>query len=750
MLKSLNGDIMTELLSPAGDFLSAKVALYNGCDAIYCASERFGARAYAKNLTMDELKELLILAHSLNKKIYVTVNTIVKENELDDCIKYVNELYKLGVDGLILADYALITYVINNLKPMEAHISTQSGVKNLDDVRFFENLGANRCVIAREESIDNIKYIKENSNMPLEIFAHGALCVSYSGGCLMSSLLTLRSGNRGRCSQNCRREYTLLKNGSPLDKKGFFLSMRDLNTSSNLKELLKINVDSLKLEGRMKNPEYVKIVTSEYRKKIDDNNYNPKLLDSIFHRNYTKGFLFNEDKGNIVDINKKSNEGEFIGTIKNKKGNLTLVNLTKELNVKDRIRIELDNNDYYFTIDEMFNQNNKSVIKSIGLTYLNIYKDIKPNSKIYRMIDSTIDINYDNKYKKGITINIYGTSGDRLKLTTSIYGKNYEGYSTLLLDYAKSRPIDDDTLFKQLNKLNDTSFYLKDINNNLADGLFITIAGINEARRDLLLNIKKDMQHERILNNNIEEINKINYENEDLELTAFCINESQYLALKEMGIKNIYYKNYAPYVGELKDISDNEILVGNYGGLYKYMSKELIADYSFNVINSKAVYELHKAGCKYVTLSYEASLNDIVIIKNEYVKKYGNNPNLEMIVYGRQNLMTLKYCPLRRYNECGKCNQNKYELKDDLATFGIYHDNCITHIVNEKPLNLIDDLKQIIPNVKRIRLQFTLESPDEVKRIVSEYKEKLNNIDTNKKYFDSKNNTRGYFRREIL
>ena len=265
---------MTELLAPAGDFLCAKVALYNGCDAIYCAAAKFGARAYAKNLSMDELKELLILAHSLNKKIYVTVNTIIKEDEMAECISFINELYKLGVDGLILADYALIKYVIDNLDGMEAHISTQAGIKNIYDVRFFEKLGAKRCVLAREMEFNEIKYIKENSNMPLEIFAHGALCVSYSGGCLMSSLLTLRSGNRGRCSQNCRREYTLIKNDKIVDKNRFYLSMRDLNTSSNLKDLLDINVDSLKLEGRMKNAEYVKIVTSEYRKKIDNNKYN--------------------------------------------------------------------------------------------------------------------------------------------------------------------------------------------------------------------------------------------------------------------------------------------------------------------------------------------------------------------------------------------------------------------------------------------------------------------------------------------
>ncbi len=740
---------MTELLSPAGDFISAKVALYNGCDAIYCAAERFGARAYAKNLTMDELKELLILAHSLNKKIYVTVNTIIKENELDECISFVNELYKLGVDGLILADYALINYVIDNLQFMEAHISTQAGVKNLDDIKFFEKLGAKRCVLARENTIDDIKYFKENSNMPLEVFAHGALCVSYSGGCLMSSLLTLRSGNRGRCSQNCRREYTLYKNGKPMGEKGYYLSMRDLNTSPSIKDLVDLGVDSLKLEGRMKNPEYVKIITSEYRKKIDDNKYNTPLLDKVFHRNYTKGFVFGENTASIVDIKKRSNEGEFIGVINKKKNQLTEINLNKELNVLDRIRIEDNNEDYYFTVDEIYNQNNKKVTSSKGISYLNIYKDMKQGSKIYKMIDSTLDISYDNTYKKPLKFIITGKENEELKVTTFIDNNKFEGKSIQVLSPAKSRPIDDETLFKQLSKLNDTSFYLKDIDNKLAPNLFITVSGINEARRSLLESINSFMQNKRELNNINNQIERINYEIEKPTITAFCVNDMQYKALKDSGIDVVYYKNYAPYVGELKDIESDYVLVGNYGGLYKYSDKEIIADYSFNTINSKAIYDLHKAGAKYVTASLESSYKDLLDMVSGYKSKYGNNPNLEVVVYGRQNLMTLKYCPLKRYGECGKCNENTYEIADEKAKFGIYHDGCITHIVNEKPLNLIDDLANILNITSRIRLQFTTESYDEVIKIVNEFKEKLKNPKSGK-YFNSNTDTRGYFKREIL
>ena len=744
---------MIELLAPAGDLECALTALYSGADAIYCAAQRFGARAYAKNLSIDELKELLYRAHEIGKKIYITVNTIIKEDELNDCIKFVDELYEIGVDGIICADFAIINHIISNLPLMEAHISTQVGVKDLEDVLFFKNLGAKRCVLARENTIEEIKKIKESCDMDLEIFAHGALCVSYSGGCLMSSMLTLRSGNRGRCSQNCRREYTIYKDNTQFSEKGFHLSMKDLNISYSIHELIAAGADSLKIEGRMKDKEYVKIVISEYRKKIDNKNYNPSLLTSIFHRSYTKGFLFGEDRGQIVDITKRSNEGNLCGHIIKRDDKYTLVNITSFLTLGDRIRISSDKEiDYYFTVDEILNKNKKAVnqIKN-DACYLNIFKTIPNNAKIYKMNDVTIDASYDNTYKKGIIINVYGSEGTPLKITTKIDNVLFEASSTELLSNAIKAPIDDDALFKQLSKLNDTSFYLKEINNNLASSLFIRVASINEARRLLVTKINDYFEGKRKVSYNIE-YDKLDVKESDIELTAFCVTKEQYDACLSAGIKYIYYdETYSPYVeAKYNDCKKPYILVGNYGGINKYKGKELISDYSFNVINSNAIYYLHKVGVKYVTLSLEASYNDISNIYNGYIKKFNSNPNLEITIYGRQNLMTTKYCPLRRYKECGKCNEHFYEIADEKAKFPLYHVGCITHILNEKPTNLIDNINDIRPFTNRFRLSFTIESSSEVLNIINMAKAKINNKNNKEKYFDSNSNTRGYFKRDIL
>ncbi len=736
----------TELLAPAGSFDCFKQALYNGADAIYLATERFGARAYAKNLTLDELQKALILAHSIGKKIYVTVNTIIKENELNDAKMYLNKLYELGVDGIIVTDFALVNYIINNLPGMETHISTQSGLKDLEDIRFFEDLKANRCVLARENSFEEIKHIKENSSMPLEVFAYGALCVSYSGGCLFSSLLSLRSGNRGRCSQNCRRLYQIYKDDKLFQDFGYHLSMRDLNTSSNFKKLKAIGVDSLKIEGRMKSEDYVKTVTSELRHKLDDDSYNP-TLDNVFHRNYTKGFIFGEDRSDIVDSSKRTNEGAFIGKILGYENNLAKIKLERPLKIKDRIRIEAKE-DYYFTIDKLFNESKKEINESKGICYINIYNKQQVGSKIYKMVDSSIDLTIDNKYKLGIVIKAYGKVDSPLTLTTTINGKSFTAKSESIILESLNRPLDKDALFKQLSKLNETSFYLKDIEFNLTNDCFMVIKDINEVRRNLINQIEDYFQYKRVLPNIND--NKLSLENSDdeFEIVAKCRTDEQYEALKELGINKIYYKNYIPYVeAKYNDKNENYILAGNYGAMHYYKDKNITCDYSFNAINSEAIYNLLKCGAKYVTLSLEMDYDLIKETTTSFKNKYGFDAPIEIVVYGRENLMTTKYCPLKKHGECGKCNNHQYYLKDDFAKFPIYHEGCITHIINDKPLSLVDDLDKLLPLTNKTRLDFTIESKDEVIKIVNEFKDALNG---KKNQFNKEKDTRGYFKRPIL
>jgi len=201
---------MTELLAPAGSFDALVAAISNGADAIYLGMNKFGARAYANNFDYEELQKAIDYAHLRNVKIYVTMNTIVYDKELDEAYKQIDKIYEIGVDGIIIQDLAIFTYVVNNYPKMEAHCSTQMGLDDLEGTLLLKSLGAKRVVLSREVSIEDIKKIKKEAKIPIEIFVHGALCVSYSGNCLMSGLIGYRSGNRGRCVGSCRKPYELI------------------------------------------------------------------------------------------------------------------------------------------------------------------------------------------------------------------------------------------------------------------------------------------------------------------------------------------------------------------------------------------------------------------------------------------------------------------------------------------------------------------------------------------------------------
>ena len=201
---------MAELLAPAGNIEALIAAISNGCDAIYLGMQKFGARAYSSNFDFESLKEAISYAHLRNVKIYVTMNTIVFENEIEAMKLQMHQLNEIGVDAIIVADLAAFDYLVNNFVDMEAHCSTQMGIDDLDGTLLFKELGANRIVLSREVPIEKVKEIKKIAQIPLEIFVHGALCVSYSGNCLMSGLIGYRSGNRGRCVGSCRKEYEII------------------------------------------------------------------------------------------------------------------------------------------------------------------------------------------------------------------------------------------------------------------------------------------------------------------------------------------------------------------------------------------------------------------------------------------------------------------------------------------------------------------------------------------------------------
>ena len=259
---------MVELLSPAGDLECLKVAVQNGADAVYFGAEEFNARINSANFGREELVEAIEYAKLRGVKTHLTLNILIKNNEFEDAIKLVEFAYTSGIDAVIIQDLGLARKVMKLFPDLEVHSSTQMTIYNLDGVNEIKELGFSRCVLARELSIEEIEHICKNADIDIEVFIHGALCISYSGQCLMSSMIGGRSGNRGKCAGTCRLPYTLLKDNKE-QTKGYLLSSKDVCTLDIIPDLIKSGVKSFKIEGRMKSKEYVGVVTSIYRKYID-------------------------------------------------------------------------------------------------------------------------------------------------------------------------------------------------------------------------------------------------------------------------------------------------------------------------------------------------------------------------------------------------------------------------------------------------------------------------------------------------
>lgn len=312
--------IIPELLSPVGDFECLKAAVQNGADAVYFGASQFSARASAKNFDLEELKNAIEYAKLRNVKTNLTLNTLIKNDEFEDAVFLASKAYEFGIDAIIVQDLGLAKFLINNFHDLHIHASTQMTVHNLEGVKLLEKLGFKRVVLARELSSLEIKQICENSDIEIEAFVHGALCMSYSGRCLFSSMIGGRSGNRGKCAQPCRLPYELVCDNNVLDK-GYLLSPRDLCSLEFLPELVNSGVKCYKIEGRMKTPEYVATVTRIYRKYLDKiiNNepyiiYNKdkKDLMQVFNRgNFSSGHFSSSENKDLV-YSEKSNNMRFI------------------------------------------------------------------------------------------------------------------------------------------------------------------------------------------------------------------------------------------------------------------------------------------------------------------------------------------------------------------------------------------------------------------------------------------------------
>lgn len=747
---------MTELLAPAGSMEALKAAISNGCDAIYLGMQKFGARAYSSNFDLESLKEAIKYAHLRSIKIYVTMNTIIFENEVEEMKEQIHELNEIGVDGIIVQDLAAFDYIVKNFIDMEAHCSTQMGIDDLDGTLLFKELGAKRVVLSREVEIEKVKEIKRLAKIPLEIFVHGALCVSYSGNCLMSGLIGYRSGNRGRCVGSCRKEYEIIDQTTNESLgKNYILSTKDLNTIDYIEDLKEI--DSLKIEGRMKEPAYVANVVSKYRMALDHKvtEKDKEDLSKTFNRTFTKGYLFHEDQKDITNILRPNNVGYEIGEISNVVKGMYEITLKRPLNQNDIIRISHNNEDVILSVVKLYNKDGDLINKAQDVGYIKLKEKLSTGDLVYITNDylyyKELESSLEKEFKRfNLEIKVLAYPGSKLIIDADALGFNYLYESEEILGEAINNPTTTEQIIKQFSRLNDTIFELNNVNYEQCN-VFIPAKLLNAARRDIvqrLYDLKINSQKKRI--KDLEAKEKISFAPEKPYLTALVTTKEQYDACISCGIKEIYFENVVRRnQNDYKEIG-GQLLIGGYGGIYHYKkTNSFVTDYSLNVVNATSCYELYRLGAKRVTLSYELNKLQIEELINAYYRENEGYPALEMIVYGKAPLMFTKYCPLKKMNQCGNCKTRSYELKDEHGKFPIItHEDCTTTLLSGKTINLLDDL-QSIKGVEAFRLAFTVESKEQVVKTVNDAIGKLNGS-LNKSVFNHETDTRGHFNKEII
>lgn len=501
---------MIELLSPVGDFECLKAAVQNGANSVYFGANLFSARAFASNFDLENLERAIIYAKTRGVKTNLTLNTLIKNSEFEQAFELVSKVYEYGIDAIIVQDLGLARQLIKHFPNLDIHASTQMSIHNLQGVLKMQELGFKRVVLARELSLDEIQYICNNSKIEIECFAHGALCISYSGQCLFSSMIGGRSGNRGKCAQACRLPYDLLENNKKIDT-GHILSPRDLSTLDLIPNLINAGVTCLKIEGRMKNPEYVATVTRIYRKYIDlaesnleyivDENDRKTLLQ-VFNRGMSSsGHLLNEPNKNLIFKEKPNNMGLYLGKIEkyNKTKGYITVKLQENIEIGDTISLEKENGTY--NISELMFKEKNIKETSIGQTVtigrmkgnINLGDKIfKISSKKLNLIarDSIknenikIDLNCKITIKKGTPIKLNVTSANNLDIYS---GLDINCKSNIIPEKANNKPLNKEKVLTQLHKTTDSLYQFKNIDIEMEDDIFLPkISALNELRRNAL------------------------------------------------------------------------------------------------------------------------------------------------------------------------------------------------------------------------------------------------------------------------
>ena len=796
-----------ELLAPVGSFDALKAAVQNGANAVYLGGKDFSARASANNFDREELIEAVKYAHIRDVRVFVTTNTLIKQNEIEDFVEYAKFLYDIDVDALIMQDIGVAMLIHDLLPDFELHASTQMVAHSLEDVQYLESVGFKRVVLARELTVDEIKYICDNTNVDIEVFVHGALCVCYSGGCLMSSMIGNRSGNRGRCAQPCRQKYTMIdiSTGEEIHSNGeYLLSTKDLNTIEDVDKIIETGVLSLKIEGRMKKPEYVATVINSYRNAIDEYQATKKVnistetmedLYTIFNRKFTKGLILGEVGEDVMNSNVPNNQGLYVGKVVdyNKKAKRLKIKLEGTLKKGDGINLGGG------TIGRIIKGKEIVQIGYKGETIeLDFIGEARKNQPVFKTSDTNLidkaqkTYTQDKEFAKNlIDAEITIKLGEYPEL--KLIDKNNNSVTVKgdkLVEKALKVALGEEKIETQIKKLGNTPYELDDLKINLDKGVSMPISLINQMRREAIelldearIPVKgraykdskikyspkkyaKDTNSNskiRVKINNIEPLKSIINLDIDMIYYEDVATLEQAMAMATANNKKLIYS--APRIVRNKEYKrlekSNEYCKENVQisalGQVKYYKENsenvsFDVDYYLNPFNSETINHYKKEGATTVCISQELNIHEI-----KETTKY-TDMEIETVAYGYIPMMLSEYCPMgvvarscKKDKRCSTCKESKYVLRDFKGEeYRISQDLfCRSTIYNSIANCLINNLDELSDaGINVFRLDFTHESPELISKITKAFINTVNNdlyVDVDdQEIFDNMETTLGH------
>ncbi len=741
-----------ELLAPAGSMEALVAAIQNGANAVYLGGKEYSARASANNFSREELTEAIYYAHFRNVSIYVTVNTILDEKELEESMEYIGFLNEIGVDGIIVQDLGLAKAIRENFNDLELHASTQMTINSLEGAKLLEKNGFKRVVLARETPLEEAKLIRENTNLDIEAFAHGALCISYSGQCYMSSMIGGRSGNRGRCAQPCRKSYEIIKPNKEVlnTKRAYLLSPMDLYTLENIDKIIDSGITSIKIEGRMKRPEYVATVVGAYRKAIDKKSIKgqERKLRQAFNRGFTKGIPFKAFSRELVDSSRPDNRGLEFGKVLNTNRSKTEIEIFDNINIGDILEFETIKGRKTFSSN--LESNNGTVIFKLPFK-------VEENSQVRRIrnikeFEESKETYLEDNFKMPISIEFYGKIGEFPRLIIYTKKTKVEVFKEEEVQSANKAPMDKEKILKQLEKLGDTSFYLKSSNIYIDDNIFLPVSTINSLRREGVEKLEKYFKDNNLRDSKKVNINKnpksivsnpiklsVSLESKEQfhkintnDISRFYLrflDKEIYEKLLEEG-KEVYFRtdkilfhdDFINLKRQLKNFRLSGIVADNLGSIEAFQEYKLIGDMGLNVFNSHSIDFLEKNGLNDVILSSELTMSQIQEIKRR------TNATLESIGYGFLPVMTMKHCPFSlakgctNDRNCNLCNYKVgYYIRDEKnVDFKVKRQNDLSTIYNSYPISMIDYIKEIENSgIDYLLLDFSFE--ENIQEIIDEF-----------------------------